>query len=305
MLELSIGASALGAKEGVMETFQPRRILCPTDFSELATFALKYAREVAQCFHGRLLIMYADPFLPPPHFTARQVDELVQALERSKMAAREALADYVWKHVGDRVETESLVVEDWPVPAILRTAEERDVDLIVMGTHGRRGLSRVMLGSVTERVLRETDRPVLTVRYKQGAEKEHPISITRILCPVNFTDVAMKALGHAVSMARCFDAQLVVLNVVESPGGESSEQEELDRLCAWVPGDVRSSCHVQEMVRRGHAAEQIIDVAASIGCDLIVLGAQHRRFSDTTVIGTTTERVTRHAPCPVLTVIRR
>lgn len=287
-----------------MEKFQPHLILCPTDFSELATFALHYAKDMAACSGARLLVLYADPFLPPPYVTARQVDELVPALERSKQAARDHLAGYVREQVGEAVETEAIVVEDWPAPAIVNTAERGNADLIVMGTHGRSGLSRVMLGSVTERVLRETDRPVLTVRYKQGIA-EPTVSVKQVLCPVNYTDVALKALEHAVAVAECFHAELWVLNVVESPGGLSTDQQELDRLCGWIPEDVRWRCSVKEIVRRGDAAEQILAAASAIGCDMIVLGAQHKRFFDTTVIGTTTVRVTRHAPCPVLTVIRQ
>ena len=65
-----------------MERFQPKLILCPTDFSELATFALHYARNIAGCFGARLAVLYADTFMPPPHFTKRQMDELVKTIER-------------------------------------------------------------------------------------------------------------------------------------------------------------------------------------------------------------------------------
>jgi hypothetical protein len=72
-----------------MEKFHPQLILCPTDFSELATFALRYAKDMAACSGARLVVMYADPFLPPPQFTALQMDGLVKALERSKEVARD------------------------------------------------------------------------------------------------------------------------------------------------------------------------------------------------------------------------
>jgi nucleotide-binding universal stress UspA family protein len=117
--------------------------------------------------------------------------------------------------------------------------------------------------------------------------------------------VALKALEHAVGMSKCFEAELLVLHVIESYSPDIKEEEEHGRLCAWVPDRIRSRCTLKEVVRRGDAAEQIIEVASSAGCDMIVLGAQHKRFHDTTVLGTTTLRVTRHAPCPVLTVIRK
>ncbi len=196
-----------------------------------------------------------------------------------------------------------MVLEKPGVEAIESVAEERKADLIVMGRHGHSGWNRVMLGSVTERILRETDRPVLTVLPKKGTSSPEPISLRHILCPVNYSEVALQALETAVSMAQRFSADLHVLNVVESPG--ETPGKETDRLCAWVPNQLRPNCELKEVVRQGNAAEQILEMAGWLECDLIVLGAQHKRFYDTTVVGSTTMRVTRHAPCPVLTVVRK
>jgi nucleotide-binding universal stress UspA family protein len=288
-----------------MERFQPKLILCPTDFSELATFALHYARDIAGCFGARLAVLYADTFMPPPHFTKRQMDELVKTIERSKQAAHQHLERYVREHLGEAVDVETVIAESLPVPAIVNTAQERNADLIVMGTHGRSGVSRVMLGSVTERVLRETDRPVLTVRQQPQAAEPPRASIKRVLCPMNYTHVAFKALEHAVAVARCFDAELYVLHVIESSASHVMDEEAREQLCGWLSEDARATCNLEEIIRRGDAAEQIIEEGRSLGCDLIVLGAQHKRFFDSTIIGTTTVRVTRHAPCPVLTVTHK
>jgi len=173
-----------------------------------------------------LIVFYADPFIPPPYFTSAQEDGLVKSLKRSQKAAGDLLARYVQEHAGDSVEAEALVVDQLPVPAILNIAERREVDLIVLGTYGRSGLSRVMLGSVTERVLRETDRPWITVRNKNGASEPSTVSIKQILCPVNFTEVVRKALEHAVAVAECFGADLMVLNVVESPASQAADPDE-------------------------------------------------------------------------------
>jgi nucleotide-binding universal stress UspA family protein len=288
-----------------METFQPKLILCPTDFSEPATLALRYGKHLADCFDARLVVLYADPFTPPPYFTAGQVEDVAKTIEHLKGAAHEYLTRYVGEHIGGPGEVEGVVAENQTVPAILLTAEEKKADVIVMGTHGWSGINRFVLGSVTEKVLHATDRPVLTVREKKGAAEPFRVSVQQVLCPINYSEVAHKALEHAVEMSKCFKAELLVLHVIESHLTEIKEEEEHGRLCAWVPDSVRSRCSLKEVVRRGDAAEQIIEVASSAGCDMIVLGAQHKRFRDTTVLGTTTLRVTRHAPCPVLTVIRK
>ena len=289
-----------------METFEPKFILCPTDFSELATLALRYGMRLANCFGAQLMILYADPFSPPPYFTSGQVEDLSKEIERSKGRAREYLIRYVKEHVGDPPETaEMVVVQNEPVPAIMDAAEQGGADLIVMGTHGRSDFRRFLLGSVAEKILHETKRPVLTVREKRKGGTASKVSIQHVLCPVNYTAVAFKALEHAVAVSKCFEAELLVLHVIEPHAADVTDQGEHARLCSWIPDETRARCSLKEIIRRGDAAEQIIEMASSEGCDIIVLGAQHKRFSDTTVIGTTTLRVTRHAPCPVLTVVHK
>ena len=288
-----------------MELFQPKLILCPTDFSEPATLALYYGKHLADCFNGSLVVLYADSFSPPPYFTSGQVEDLAKEIGRFKGAAHEYLTHYVSEHIGGSSKVEMVVAENQTVPAILLAAKEKKADMIVMGTHGRSGINRLILGSVTEKVLHETDRPVLTVREKKGAAELSRVSVQQVLCPINFTKVALKALEHATAISKCFEAELLVLHVIESHSTDIKETDEHGRLCAWIPDDIRSRCNLKEIVRRGDAAEQITEVASSAGCDIIVLGAQHKRFHDTTVIGTTTIRVARHAPCPVLTVIRK
>jgi nucleotide-binding universal stress UspA family protein len=181
-----------------------------------------------------------------------------------------------------------------PVDGVLRAAREAKVDLIVMGTHGRSGVNRLMLGSVAERVLRESEVPVLTVRGSTAAAMTPPKTI---LCPVNDTPAARAALSMAAHLAHCFDGNILALHVKESHPGQGS-----GGLRAWVPDEMRSRCDIKELTREGDAAEEIVSLARETPCDLLVIGARHRRFFDSTVLGSTTARVVRHAPCPVLTV---
>ena len=286
-----------------MNRFHPGLILCPTDFSDRAGLALRHARDLAKVWKSRLLVLYANQFLPPPHFTSRQIEDLVRTLEKSKQSARESLVSYIQETIGDDVESTALVIEDHPVPAIVKAAEDYSADLIVMGTHGRSDINRVLMGSVTERILRETNRPVLTVRQKEGSTGESQLSIKTVLCPVNFTDVSKYALEHAVSVSMAFQAELVLLKVVESDE-RISDEEINQQLCDWMPAGIRDHCRMRDLIRSGDASNQIISVAEEIDADLIVLGAQHKLLRDVTVIGTTTMRVTRHSPCAVLTVIK-
>jgi len=150
-----------------METFHPKLILCPTDYSEPATLALHYGKLFAECFNGRMVVLYADSISPPPYFTSGQIEDLAKEIGRFKGAAHKHLTRYVREQIGSSSEVEMVVAENQTVPAILLTAEEKKVDMIVMGTHGRSGFNRLMLGSITEKVLHETNHPVLTIREKK------------------------------------------------------------------------------------------------------------------------------------------
>lgn len=286
-----------------MKTFEPKEILVPTDFSDLATHALEYAREIAVKFKSRLTLVYADPFLPPPYFTSGQVDAIAKEIQKSKRFAAEQLQSYATLHLGEAVAFQTLVVEGSPVASIQKAADDVNADLIAMGTHGMGGFNRVMLGSVTERVLRETNRRLLAVRAPE-AQKE-TAEIRRILCPVNFSEVAHQSLDDALALGAALDAEVTVMHVVEGNHEEADDDggEEIEQ---WVRSNPScASVTFKKMVLRGNAPEQIISYAKQDGTDLIVIGAQHKRFFDTTILGSTTVSIIRHAPCPVLTVIRQ
>jgi nucleotide-binding universal stress UspA family protein len=276
----------------------PQNILCPVDFSEISALGLRFASALAGCSNARLTVLFADPFLPPPYFTESRLEEMRRRLQQSVKEAEKSLQDFVGKTLGD-IRVEVKVVEALPVDGIMRLAREIPADMIAMGTHGRSGVNRLMLGSVAERVLRESHIPVLTVRPVPGGPEPFP-AIRNIVCPVNNSEVARRSLRYAARLAHCFDADLIVLHV-KQPGAKDS----IEDLCAWVPASERSLCSIREMTREGEAAEQIVVAASELPCDLLVMGARHRRFFDSTVIGATTVRVVRHANCAVLTVVTK
>ena len=273
-----------------------RQILSPVDFSDLSAHALQYASMLARCGNARLVVAYAESFSPPPYFTEGQVGELERQFRDSFRGAESALRRFVDAHLDTEAAsaTEVRVVEAMPVDGIRRLTREIKADVIVMGTHGRSGINRLMLGSVAERVLRESNVPVLTVRGDTAGGVVPP---KNILCPVNNTPAAREALSMAAHMARCFGGNVVAVHVKEGHGGQG-----IGDLCAWVPAEIRSHCTIKELTREGEAAEEIVALARQMPCDLLVVGARHRRFFDSTVLGSTTARVVRHAPCAVLTV---
>jgi nucleotide-binding universal stress UspA family protein len=272
-----------------------RRIVVPTDFSEIASAALDWAGAIASRSGASIDVVYADPFMPPPHFTATQLDRIAEGIDRAKDDAKAELSRYVQSRFPSGTPARPIVLEGLAVPSILAWSGQIAADLVVMGTHGRSGLNRLMLGSVTERILRETNQPLLVVRPGRAAAAD----LKHIVCPVNFTGFATAAIAHAAELARIFGARLTLLHARESPLPDAETKLEECSL------PLRGVAQIERVVLDGRADEVVIDYANQNGADLIVLAARHRRFFDTTVLGSTTVHVVRHAQVPVLTVVGR
>ncbi len=275
-----------------MATPNPRTILVPVDFSECSGRALRQAALVARCAESKVVAAYANWFEAPPYFTESRLTELQNEFRQSIGQAQRMLEEFVTATLeSDTGIVESRVVEALPVDGIRQVAESLSPGLIVMGTHGRTGWNRWTLGSVTERVLREIPIPVLTVR-------EGPVRPFRnILAAVDASEASRTALAAAIDLGACFEATVTVVHVHESHGSGR-----IANLCEWVGAEHRARCIVRELVRHGDAAAEIVRLASEEAYDLLVLGAPRRRFFEGMVLGTTTIRAVRHAPCPVLSV---
>ena len=289
--------------------FQPDRILCPIDFSELSTLALKYAAAGARAFSAKLTVLHAHPVELPPYFTRGESAQLLKQINAAKRSARAALAAHVRKILGPAAHTLSVdfvVVDQHPADAIRTAARKTGSDLIVMGTHGRRSGQRLLLGSVAENVIRQSRIPVFTMRQKEhefidpARASAMPV-LQHILCPVNFTPVARLALRHAAVIAEQFHARLTVLCIAET-GDQRRRSQTRNDLCAWTETVVPPAVATTTVVRAGRAAEQIVTYAQDQQPDLIVIGAQPHGTLGAALFGSTTELVLRGAPVPVLTV---
>jgi nucleotide-binding universal stress UspA family protein len=280
-----------------------QHILVPTDMSELAGGALRYAGLLRERLRARITLLYADETWLPMDILEMPLGYYLENAPATKAKLQEHLRQYADGYLPPG-SAQTQVVQESPARAIVQAAKEMNADLVIMGTHGRHGWRRALLGSVTETVLHETDRPVLTVTPAVLTSSEAP-QIRRVVCPVNFTYVARTSLQHACAMAEAFDAELVVLYVAE--GIELPKLPEVEAAFnLWVDPAVRGRARYKlTIVDSGNAAESVLAAAAELEADLIVLGAQHRFFYDATVVGTTTERITRFARCPVLTVVRK
>lgn len=281
-----------------MTSFGPKNILCPVDLSPVSDGILKWAGLFARAFEAPLEVLHADWWEPPRYFTEAQIQWLSrQELEGEKVIRRELEAQ-AKAALGVFAPCNITMVKGYPSEQILQRAKELKAGLIVMGSHGRTGMARLRLGSVAEDVVREARCPVLIV--KPSNENGPPPAIQNILCPVNFTSLAQQSMEISSELARAFRARLWI---VHAAGHEEVNVDEIkQRICDWVPKEVRGRCEVSEVVRRGNPAEQILLMARERSADLIVMGAQHRPFLEFTTLGTTAERVMRHSPSSVMVI---
>jgi nucleotide-binding universal stress UspA family protein len=289
--------------------FAPNHILCPVDFSELSMLALKYAVAGARAYGAKLTILHSESFELPRYFSRYESDKLVEELASSKKMIKKELEAYVAKDVGMAVaglEVRYELTEENPVDAISKEAGKGSVDLIVIGTQGLHGFKRLMLGSTAESVIHSARVPLFTIRQKQHefidvSNTETSVNIKRVLCAGDVKSTDRPVLEHAISVSERFNARLTVLYSDESEGRKDLALEK-ESLCSWVSESAGTRCEVEPVVRKGGAADQIIAFAKEDKSDLVVIGARHKSFHDSTILGKTTNLVVRHAPAPVLII---
>jgi len=276
-----------------------RRILFPTDFSQRAQAALPAAVSLAET-HGAEL-----HFLHVANTNGNKSADVPNPFP-GEAEARETLESGRGAPGGTRV-TRNVTRGRTPGVAILEFARDLDVDLIVMGSHGRRGFQLWNVGSVTEDVLRHAQRPVLVVRTGEDGT-ENP-KTRRILVPIDFSDATRKLLSHAIELSRTMDASLELIHVIEIPtypdfyvatlGLPENRRAALDRL-KRLAGDLASNFPVAVRVKHGRVPNEISEYAAAHGHDLIVMASHGHTGVRRVLLGSATEGVVRRAPCPVL-----
>jgi nucleotide-binding universal stress UspA family protein len=280
-----------------------KRILSPVDFSTHSTQALRLAGKLAEASGAELIVLHVQQFEFPIYFTAAQTEDLKAQLRNEERAARRYLDEYVNQDLASSVKRSALLKEGDPVTEILTALKDYQAGLVVMGTHGRTGLTRVRLGSVMESVMRVAETPVLSVGPHVSSQPA-VAGFRRVVCSTDLRGSDHRICDWAAKLAEMTGAELTVLHVIEKTAGDDLPDEAIrQKLCDWISPSVRSRCSVKEMIRRGNATEQI--AAEASGADLLVVGAYPRNSIETVLFGSTTETLVRIAPCPVLTIIHR
>ncbi len=288
-------------------------ILCPVDFSEFSIRAYHHAVSLAEHYRAKLVAMHVVELsrYPFADYVASTGDygEFCRALGEG---GQEQLRQFVKKHARKEIHPELVVHEGTAPDCILSVAQEQKADLIVMGTHGRRGYDRLVLGSATNRVMRRAPCPVVAVckppHESMAADKETAYAhrLSRIVFCTDFSENSERALEYAISATEEYDAELTLLHVVEvapaagvSKNAVATATLQLDRL---IPPERGKAVKTKTMVRVGKPYQQIIEVAEETCTDLVVMGVRGRGALDLAVFGSTTYRVLQLGPSPVMAV---
>ena len=288
------------------------RVLCPVDFSDPSRRALRHALAISRWHESELTVLHAEDVLL--HAAS------VQAVGDRELAARhyQELRELIDGAGGKGRNVKVHVVTGDPVSKILEHAAHDASNVIVMGTHGRSGLTRAVLGSVTERVVRQSSTPVLTI--PPSAElRDDLMPFDTILCAADFSPACREALDIAILMGQEADARLILLHALQLPDFDPGivpvprpvsarteystfRKDALRRLKCGLPADAVFRCRPELFVAEGRPADVILQTASREDAKLIVMGVQTRGALDRLIFGSTTRSVMHAATCPVLSI---
>lgn len=285
-----------------------KKILLLTDFSEPSELAVPYATAIAREYQSEVCALHV---ITPVALPATFPEATGVLIDNTEETARDGMQRLDSQLAG--VSHDTLIVREASVwPAVEKVLQERDIDLLILGTHGRTGARKLLLGSVAEEIFRSTSVPVLTIgpAVRKGAHSGGRFH--RVLFPTDFSPEATAAAPYAISMAEEHQARLMLLNVMRSPDSARSAAATQDsvanvmhRLYELVPQVAEFWCRPEATVRFGNPGERILEVAVDYDADLIVLGVRDpgsRLRPATHLDRNTAHRVVAHAMCPVLTV---
>jgi len=295
-----------------------KQILCPVDLSDLSLSPVTYAAALARRHAAHLTLLHVVPtFDPVPvrpstlgetmqYVYPESRDEVLERLNRVLDTAEAAPAEVTC--VADAGDTVQRIVDH---------ALSLRADLVVIGTHGRSGFERFMIGSTAERVLQKAPCPVLTVPPSVLATRAADVQFQRVLCAVDFSPSSLQAFGFALALARHDEGAVTVLHAIEWLAEDEPRTlahfnvpeyrqhlvgEGRERVRALMADARPHGRAIEEVVLLGKPHREILRRATEWPADLIVMGAQGRGGLGLALFGSTTQQVLRAAQCPVLTV---
>jgi nucleotide-binding universal stress UspA family protein len=268
-------------------------ILAATDYSESATFALRYAVDFARATSSELVLVHAELFTPPVGYPESGSSFYLDQLPELKKDAEAVLKSYATELIPADVVRECRVLVGPAPTMILRAAKEVQPAFVVVGTHGRTGIRRLFLGSVAEAVVSECKAPIVTVRQPQSFVPERERVIHRILCAVSANAEEEHVIRESLRLAGAFGAELVVAHV-RTRSGVRRTRDDVTALLAASP--VHST--YRELILGSEPAAQLVSYAREVEATLIVTAHDVEGVLSSRIV----RDVIRHSFVPVLSM---
>jgi nucleotide-binding universal stress UspA family protein len=297
------------------------KILCPVYFDETSPIALEYAHYFARQNDGTVYLMHAVPTdeLHLLRKVYRAAEHGGADIEEATRVAREQLENLAREHLhGARYEVVTVRNSD-SAKAILETEEKTAADLVVMATHGRTGVAHLVLGSVAEKVVRESKRPVFTTRRGEALSGAKPFQ--KILVPVDIADPTNASLACARQIAEQSGGMVYPLHIVPTDETElllhdvyEAREDKTSHKVNTVVAEKVARQKLADLAEKqlagmrykpllhvsGDPSKTILDVEATVGADLIVMTTHGTSGFFHLLLGSITEKMMREANCPVL-----
>ena len=293
------------------------RILCATDFSDISRSVLPYSIRMAKEFSATLYVCHVIDLPAISLYGEALIDPISQQQQFMDVARREIEA--LMHDVG--IPWEPLITIGHITEEITRMAADNRIDLVISATHGRSGLKRLFLGSVTERLMRTLSCPLLVLRVAEEPAADirftQRFPFKRILVGCDFSVDSESALDCSLNMAQEFESELHLVHVVEPTAyrdifnlpGETVDPLQKDlydsiktKLQTLIPTEALNWCALKTSIMAGKPYAELIRYAGLNDIDLIALGVRGHGMVEELLVGSTTDRVIRRAPCPVLSV---
>jgi nucleotide-binding universal stress UspA family protein len=280
-----------------------KNILFATDFSQVADAAAPIAIQIARRYGAKVYGVHVNRFENYALASPEAWSAMAQAAEKEAEEHNQHLEEQL-----NGVEHEVVIAEGNISEVISNLIQQKEIDLVVLGTRGRKGLGKALLGSVAEQILRQASCPVLTVGPHVNLWSDEYAKMREILYATDLVTDTPIAAPYAISLAQENQAHLVLLHVIENPKpGDLVDSPEgvnlkVRKLHQVVTEQAGLWCEPTYIVEQGPAAEKILDVAKRRHTDLIVLGVRPAKGLATHLNIGTVHKVVSQATCPVLTV---
>ena len=284
----------------------PKNILLATDFSPASEAALPHALSIASHYGSKLYVAHV---ICPEFRDLEPSETTATVIQQARGSTQQKLEPLLSAVRQKGISCQPLIGEGAICDVLLDMIRQNDIDLIVVGTRGRRGLRKLLLGSVAEEVFRMAPCPVLTVGPKTSETSSVDVQLGHILYPVEFVPDTSDAAAYAVSLAEEYHAKLTYMKVFEETVPSPEEKAQIQEpVRHWMDDHMPAESDLRERTSFelgfGPTAEAILKFASDRGVDLIVMSvrrldpvmAAHLDKPDTAY------EVVRTAPCPVLTV---